>query len=123
MRRRKVVAQVLGAAHVGKAAESAGHFADATSWGYRLVTRFQYNNAIGAITVSPRLGWGHDVSGNSPGPGGSFIEGRKALTRGLNFDFQSTWSADISYTDFAGAGRYNLINDRDFIAINFKYAF
>jgi hypothetical protein len=112
-----------GAAHTGKPAETPDRFADPTSWGYRLVTRFQYNNAIGAITLSPRLAWGHDVSGNSPGPGGSFIEDRKAITLGLNFDFQSTWSADISYTDFFGASRYNLINDRDFVAMNFKYSF
>jgi hypothetical protein len=112
-----------GAAHAPKPAESAQFFADSTSWGYRLVTRFQYNNAIGAITLRPRLGWGHDVKGNSPGPGGNFIEGRKALTLGLNFDFQSKWAADISYTNFSGAGRYNLINDRDFVAANFKYSF
>jgi hypothetical protein len=112
-----------GAAHTGKPEESPEAFADPTSWGYRLVTRFQYNNAIGAVTLSPRLAWGHDVSGNSPGPGGSFIEDRKAITLGLNFDFQKTWSADISYTDFFGASRYNLINDRDFVAMNFKYSF
>jgi hypothetical protein len=111
------------AAHPDKAAEEPKRFADPTSWGYRLVTRFQYNNAIGAVTVSPRLAWGHDVEGNSPGPGGNFIEGRKAYTLGLNFDFQNTWSADISYTDFFGASRYNLINDRDFVAMNFKYSF
>jgi hypothetical protein len=112
-----------GAAHVGKAAEGPERFADQTSWGYRLVTRFQYNNAIGAVTLSPRLAWGHDVSGNSPGPGGNFIEGRKAWTLGLNFDYQSFWAVDISYTDFFGASRYNLINDRDFVAANFKIAF
>ena len=38
-----------------------GGFADDFSWGYRLATRFDYNNAIGAVTVSPRLGWAHDV--------------------------------------------------------------
>ena len=73
--------------------------------------------------LSPRLAWGHDVKGNSPGPGGNFIEDRKALTLGLNFNFQNRWAADISYTDYFGAGRYNLINDRDFIAANFKYSF
>jgi len=112
-----------GSAHTGKAAEPASAFADPTSWGYRLVTRFQYNNAIGAITLSPRFAWGHDVSGNSPGPGAGFIEDRKAYTLGLNFDWQGVWSADIAYTDFFGASRYNLVNDRDFVAMNFRYAF
>jgi hypothetical protein len=96
-----------GAAHPLKPAEASDHFADATSWGYRIVGRLTYNNVIGAVALAPRIGWGHDVSGVSPGPGGNFI----------------TWSADISYTDFSGADRYNLINDRDFVATNFKYAF
>ena len=30
---------------------------------------------------------------------------------------------DVSYTDFFGAGRYNLINDRDFVAANLKFSF
>lgn len=113
----------VGAAHPGKPAETEDHYADDTSWGYRLVGRLQYNNALGAVTLSPRFAFGHDVSGISPGPGGNFIEDRKALTLGLNFDFQSTWSFDVSYTDYFGAGRYNLINDRDFIAANFKISF
>jgi hypothetical protein len=112
----------LTAFHYGEI-EPARAFADANSWGYRLVTKFDYNNAIGAVTLSPRIAWAHDVSGNSPGPGGNFIEGRKAVTVGLGADYQNSWAADLSYTDFFGAGRYNLINDRDIVAINIKYSF
>ncbi len=36
---------------------------------------------------------------------------------------RSTWSGDLSYTDYFGAGRYNLLNDRDFVAFNIKYSF
>lgn len=103
--------------------EDSSHFADATSWGYNLVGKLDFNNAIGAVTLSPRIAWAHDVDGVSPGPGGSFIEGRKAITFGIGADYQNTWSADLSYTDFFGAGRYNLINDRDFVALNIKYSF
>ena len=28
----------------------------------------------------------------------------------------------MSYTNFFGAGRYNLVNDRDFLAMNIKYS-
>ena len=42
-----------------------------SSWGYRFALRFDYNNAIGAVTISPRLGWAHDVNGTTPGPGGA----------------------------------------------------
>ena len=111
------------AAHPGKASESAGAFADDTSWGYRLVGKLDFNDAIGAVTLSPRIAWSHDVDGTSPGPGGNFIESRKAITFGLGASYLSTWSADLSYTDFFGAGRYNLVNDRDFVAFNVKYSF
>lgn len=111
------------AAHDGKDAEPASAFADATSWGYRMVARLDFNNAIGAVTLSPRVAWAHDVNGTTPGPGGNFVEGRKAITLGLGANYQNKWAADISYTEFFGAGRYNLINDRDFLAAEIKYFF
>lgn len=98
-------------------------FADATSWGYRVVAKLDFNNAIGAVTLSPRVAWSHDVNGTTPGPGGNFIDGRKAVTLGLGANYQNQWTADLSYTEFFGAGRYNLINDRDFLALNVKYSF
>ena len=112
-----------GAAHVGKAADGAEYFADKTSWGYRLVGRMDFLNAIGAIALKPRFAWQHDVSGVSPGPGGNFIEDRMALTVGVSAEYQNTWSADLSYTRYMGAGRHNLINDRDFVGANVKYSF
>ena len=112
-----------GGVHAGKDAESSDVFADDTSWGYRMVAKLDFNNAIGAVTLSPRIAWSHDVDGNTPGPGGSFIEDRRAVTFGLGGSYQSTWSADLSYTDFFGASRYNLLNDRDFVAFNIKYSF
>ncbi len=115
---------ILGpAAHAGKPVEDPSHFADATSWGYRLVGRLDYLNAFGGFNVSPRFAWQQDVDGVSPGPGGNFIEGRTALTLGVGFSRQATWQFDLSYTMFSGAGRYNLINDRDFLGTNVKYSF
>jgi hypothetical protein len=109
--------------HVGKAAEPASAFADADSWGYQLVAKLTFNSVMGLVNLSPRVSWQHDVSGVSPGPGGNFLEGRKAITFGLNADYQNKWAFDISYTNYSGAGRYNLINDRDFIGANIKYSF
>ncbi len=103
--------------------EPSSAFADATSWGYRVVGRLDYNNAIGAINLSPRLAWAHDVQGNSPGPGGPFLEGRKAITAGLGATYLQSWGADLSYTSYFGAGRYNLINDRDYVAFSVRYSF
>jgi Protein of unknown function (DUF1302) len=111
------------AAHENKEAEPSSAFADATSWGYRVVAKFDFNNAIGAVTLSPRVAWSHDVHGTTPGPGGNFVDGRKAVTLGLGANYQNQWTADLSYTEYFGAGRYNLINDRDFLALNVKYSF
>jgi len=98
-------------------------FADATSWGYRIVSKFNYDSSFGAATLSPRIVFAHDVNGTSPGPGGNFIEGRKAITLGMGFNYLNKWTGDFSYTNYFGAGNYNLIHDRDFIAMNVKYSF
>ena len=53
-------------AHPGKPIESADHFADANSWGYRVAARLDYTNAIGPMNLFPYLSWQHDVNGISP---------------------------------------------------------
>ena len=95
--------------------------ADATSWGYRMAARLDYNSALGAVNLFPSLQFGHDVSGNSPAPSGSFIEGRTALTLGLRAEYLSRWQADIGYTRYAG--KANNLKDRDFISASVKYSF
>jgi len=103
--------------------EPASAFPTDNAWGYVLAGRFDYNNAIGAVNMSPRFSFAHDVSGISPGPGGSFLEGRKALTVGVGSQYRINWEWDLSYTRYFGASRYNLISDRDFVAANIKYSF
>jgi hypothetical protein len=98
-------------------------FPTASAWGYVVAGRADYNNAIGAVSITPRFSFAQDVAGISPGPGGNFLEGRKSLTLGLGFQYRINWEFDLSYTTFMGAGRYNLINDRDFVAANIKYSF
>jgi hypothetical protein len=110
-------------AHRGKRWEDAEHFADSTSWGYRIAGRLDYLNAIGPWSLKPRFAWAHDVDGTTPGPGGPFISGRNAFTLGVQAEFQNSWQIDLAYTRFGGASRYNLINDRDFIGGFVKYSF
>ncbi|MBW2366850.1 MAG: DUF1302 family protein, partial [Deltaproteobacteria bacterium] len=109
--------------HPGKPANPKSAYPDAESWGYRLAGKLEYNNAIGPVTLVPRFSWQHDVSGITPGPGGNFIEGRKAITVGITANYLNAWSADLSYTNYFGADRFNLIIDRDFVAANIKYSF
>jgi hypothetical protein len=112
----------LAGFHFGEV-EPFDRFADANSWGYRIAGRLDYNNAIRAATISPRVAWTHDVKGTTPGPGGNFVEGRKAVTVGIGADYQNRWGGDLSYTNFFGAGRYNLVNDRDIITASIRYSF
>ena len=65
----------------------------------------------------------HDVGGISPGPGGNFIRGRKAVTVGAEATYIDRWAFDLAYTNYFGAGDLNLIRDRDFIQFTAKYSF
>ncbi len=112
----------LAGSHFGEV-EGGDHFPDEFSWGYQLIARLDYNNLVGPWTVSPRVGWRHDVSGNTPGPGGSFLEDRTALSLGIRGNLQNKWELDVSYTQFDGAGRYYTTNDRDFIGFTAKFSF
>ena len=115
--------QVFQTAGIQPDTEPASAFPTSSAWGYVLAGRFEYNNAFGAVSMVPRFSFAQDVAGISPGPGGNFLEGRKSLTLGLGFQYRINWEFDLSYTTFMGADRYNLINDRDFVAANIKYSF
>jgi hypothetical protein len=103
--------------------EPQNRFADATSYGYRIAGRLEYPGLMGPWNVLPRFNWQHDVSGTTPGPGGNFVEGRYGLTLGVAANLQAKWEIDMSWTKFGGAGRFNDINDRDYVAATLKYSF
>ncbi|PIE01121.1 MAG: hypothetical protein CSA81_12770 [Acidobacteria bacterium] len=112
-----------GGAHAGKAYETARHFADDASWGYRIAGRMDYNDVFGSFNLSPKFSFTHDVEGVSPGPGGNFLEGRKATSVGIDGSYQNSLAFSLTYTKYYGAGRWNLLNDRDFTSFNIKYSF
>ena len=97
---------------------SDGHdgFTTATSWGYRGRAVWEYNSVLPGVNLKPNLGWSHDISGYSPGPNANFEEGRKAISVGLDGEYQNTYTSSLSYTNFFG-GRYNTLSDRDFVAL------
>ena len=103
--------------------EDPSSFADSFSWGYQVVGRLDYNNVFKGVNVSPLLVFTHDVSGNTPLPLANFVHGRKSLTVGAEFTFQNAWAFDLRYVNFFGAGRYNLLSDRDYVSTNLKYSF
>jgi hypothetical protein len=103
--------------------EPAAAFADDFSWGYQLVGRLDYNNVFAGVNISPLVVFSHDVDGNTPLPMGNFVHGRKSITIGAEFTFQNAWALDLRYVNFFGAGRYNLLGDRDYVSCNLKYSF
>ena len=93
-------------------------FTTANSWGYRGRAIWDYNSVFAGINLKPSVAWSHDVSGYSPGPGGNFEEGRKAVSLGLDAEYQNTYTASLSYTNFFD-GKYTTVDDRDFVALSF----
>jgi hypothetical protein len=85
--------------------------------------RLDYNNAFNGVNVSPLMVFTHDVSGNTPLPLGNFREERKSFTLGAEFTYQNAWSFDLRYVNFFGAGRFNLLGDRDYVSATLKYSF
>lgn len=100
-------------------------YADSVSWGYRLSTSADYNNAFGtAWTISPNIQWAHDVSGYSAGPiGPGFVQGRKTVSLGVTANLQNTWRANIQYTNSFGNTFRNFAADKDFVTATISYAF
>ena len=94
-----------------------GFYTD-TSWGYRLRASADYSNVFAGVNLTPSVAWSHDVDGYGP----NFNEGSKAISIALNADYQNTYNASLSYTDFFG-GEYNTITDRDFVALSFGVNF
>jgi hypothetical protein len=103
--------------------ESGSRFATESSWGYRTIIQLDYTDVWNGINMSPFVQFAHDVDGITPNPILNFQEGRKSITLGLNFDYQSRWSSELLYTNFWGAGTYNLLQDRDFVSATLKYSF
>ena len=116
-------------------------FATRNSYGYRAVVRADYLSLLGPVNVSPRIAWSHDMRGTSP----TFTEGVKAISVGVNFNYQQNWQADVSYTNFFGGNIFtgrtgvtnpmdpnsgvaarssnNPLSDRDFVAATVSYSF
>jgi len=108
-------------ANVSRNCENDG-FTTTTSWGYRARAIWDYNDVFAGVNLKPNVAWSHDVSGYSPGPGANFEEGRKAISLGLDAEYQNTYTASLSYTNFFD-GKYSTVDDRDFVALSFGVNF
>lgn len=118
-------------------------FLTSVSWGYRLVGRLEYNNALLGGNLAPRIAWSHDVKGVGP----SFNQGTKSVSFGASWDYQRKWLVDAQYTGYVGGRTYcgtdvpppggavtagqsasycsnaNPLKDRDFYSVSVSYSF
>lgn len=98
-------------------------FPDKTSWGYVAEFGLTYANIFNSgWTFTPIVDFYHDVHGTSPNTL-PFVEGRKALAIGLNFDYHNKVKATLGYTTFWGGGDLNMLRDRDVLTASVSYAF
>jgi hypothetical protein len=95
-------------------------FTTSDSWGYRARAIWDYNDVFAGVNLKPNVAFSHDVKGY--GPNGQFTEDAKALSLGLDAEYQNTYTASLSYTNFFD-GKYNTLVDRDFLAFSVGVSF
>ncbi|MFI3245699.1 MAG: DUF1302 domain-containing protein [Ferrimonas sp.] len=111
---------VLDLLHAG-AEEDA--FPTDVAWGYRVVAKAEYPNALFGWNLSPRIVFSHDVDGTTPDPLYLFSEQRKSAAVTLSADYLSRWSWDLSYNAYwGGKGTTNALSDKDFVSFNLKFS-
>jgi hypothetical protein len=111
-----------GAIIQNKIQEPLENFADDFSWGFRVLAIATYNNLLFGANLNQTLGAFIDVNGNSPGPGGNFVEGRKFFLSSSEF-VRGNFATKVEFQWYTGAGDRNLENDRDNVSLSFRYDF
>ncbi len=95
---------------------------DKTSAGYVIEMGLTYPHAAFGVNLTPQIDFYHDFSGTSPNSL-PFVEGRKAVFLGLNFDIHSVWRGQLGYTSYFGGGLSNILRDRDFFGASASFSF
>jgi hypothetical protein len=61
--------------------------ATANSWGYRVAVGAEYSSLFGGVNMTPRVVFGRDVSGTTPAPTATFVDGRRLAQLGAGFSY------------------------------------
>ncbi|HEX4881939.1 MAG TPA: DUF1302 family protein [Porticoccaceae bacterium] len=91
------------------------------AWGYTAVASFEYNNLFWNLNVKPRFVFAHHVEGYTPFTSGALVENQRTAAVGVAFEYLSSTSLDLAYTWWLGSA--GVWDDRDNIALTFKYSF
>lgn len=98
-------------------------FASSLSMGYRILTRFEYNNVIAGLNFKPAIFVGHDFYGISPLPVQNFVEDTISYSVSTEIENGGPWSGQLLYQGSTGGGTVNTQRDRDVIAFQIAYTF
>lgn len=134
-------ATAFGAALAANNAIQTDGFLTEFSWGYRMVGRLEYANALASGTLAPRLAFTHDVKGVGP----NFNQSVKSASLGMTWDYQRKWIVDMQFTSYFGGRTFcgtdtpatavpptqsaswcssaNPLKDRDFYSLSVSYSF
>lgn len=92
------------------------------SLGVTAVASASYLDVFSSVNLTPSIRYSTGLYGNSPVTGG-FVENASALSFQIDADYLLQWKASIGYTTYFGAGRQNLLLDRDFLSATLTYSF
>ncbi|MCP4596672.1 DUF1302 domain-containing protein [Neptuniibacter sp.] len=106
----------------GYAAGDTEGFVTQDSVGYVLRANLTYPNAFAGVNLSPQISFRHGIDGYGPQPGPAFNEDEKTLGLSLTADYLNKYSVSLSYTDYFG-GKFNSLEDRDFISLSASVSF
>ena len=98
-------------------------FASDFSAGYRILTRFEYNNVFLGLNFKPALFFGHDAYGISPLPVQNFIEGTITYSISTEIENGGPWAGQLIYLGSTGGGTNNTQRDRDTFGFQISYTF
>ncbi|PWR24233.1 hypothetical protein DKG74_08945 [Zavarzinia aquatilis] len=102
----------------------ASKLSGATEWsgGLTMALSASYPDAILGANLTPALRVQTGLFGITPLTGG-YTREATAVTFALDADYLLQWKGSIGYTTYFGAGRQNLLNDRDFFQMTLSYSF
>ncbi|MDI3258548.1 MAG: DUF1302 family protein [Sinobacteraceae bacterium] len=98
-------------------------FATDFSWGYRALVRLTYDQIFAGINLMPALLLFHDLGGVSPANAPNFVSGRKTLFAVLDCELTRSLKLNLQYQIYTGGGQYNVLSDRDNLALSLSYSF
>lgn len=90
-------------------------FATSNAWGLRAQAALTFTDVFAGVNLTPRVSVAWDVEGVSPD--GTFLEDRVNVGFGIRADLLQQYYADLTYSTYNRAAKYDAQRDRDYLAL------